>query len=133
MDWRLDRLRLEGGVWEGHLTGPEGAPPPALAAFVDGHRLDPVAITPATTPGGTGWRVTVALPRALMTDGIRRLAIGLEDAAPLATETLVFGDAVAADLRAELEALRVELDLLKRAFRRHLAESHSAESPSAED
>ena len=37
--------------------------------------------------------------------------------------TLMAGDAVADDLRAEVELLRAELDMLKRAFRRHCLET----------
>jgi hypothetical protein len=41
---------------------------------------------------------------------------------PLCRETIAFGDPLEADLRAELAQLRTELDVLKRALRRHLAE-----------
>lgn len=41
----------------------------------------------------------------------------------LARFTLVAGQALEEDIRAELNLLRAELDLLKRAFQRHCRES----------
>ncbi|MDA8740151.1 hypothetical protein N9M73_03340 [Rhodobacteraceae bacterium] len=41
----------------------------------------------------------------------------------LARFTLIGGDLVDQDLRAEIDLLRAELDLLKRAFRRHCADT----------
>ncbi|MFZ5749697.1 MAG: hypothetical protein ACOY5U_01375 [Pseudomonadota bacterium] len=41
----------------------------------------------------------------------------------LASFVVIGGAPVEADLRAEVELLRAELDLLKRAFRRHCAET----------
>ena len=40
-----------------------------------------------------------------------------------ATVSLVAGEALAGDLRAEIDLLRAELDMLKRAFRRHCLET----------
>jgi len=78
---------------------------------------------PNLEPEGEGrWTVTFRLPPALMTDGAQTLAIGPRGGDPLCLETFAFGDPLEADLRAELSALRTEFDLLKGAFRRHLAE-----------
>lgn len=117
--WTLVRLRLAGGIWEGRLTGPAGAEPPPLAAMWSGAEI----ALPHVTPDGDGaWRVTLRLPPAIMTDGAQTLVLGPRDGDPLCLETLAFGDPLEADLRAELAALRTELDVLKRAFRRHLAD-----------
>jgi hypothetical protein len=117
--WTLERIRLAAGLWEGRLTGPSGAEEPALVASWRGAEI----AVPRIAPDGEGrWAITLQLPAEIMTDGTQTLAIGPRDGEPLCLETLSFGDPLETDLRAELSGLRTELDLLKRAFRRHLAE-----------
>jgi hypothetical protein len=41
----------------------------------------------------------------------------------LGSFSIVAGDALAEDIRAELSLLRAELDMLKKAFRRHCVET----------
>jgi hypothetical protein len=119
MPWTLTRLRLVAGLWEGRLTGPAGAPPPDLAATWMGEEIAQARIVPEREGA---WAVTLDLPLAIMSDGTHSLAIGPRGADPLCLETLAFGDPLEAELRADLAALRTELDVLKRALRRHLAE-----------
>lgn len=119
MTWTLVRLRLASGTWEGRLDGPAGAEPPTLAATCRGEEIGEPRLSP---DGDRRWHVTLILPPALMSDGIQTLAIGPRGGDPLCLETLAFGDALDADLRADLEALRTEVEVLKRALRRHLAE-----------
>ena len=117
--WTLERIRLASAIWEGRLTGPAGAEPPALAASWRGAEI----AVPRIVPDGEGrWTVTLQLPPAIMTDGTQTLAIGPRGGEPICQETFAFGDPLEADLRAELSGLRTDLELLKRAFRRHLAE-----------
>jgi hypothetical protein len=119
MTWTLTRLRLAAGTWEGRLTGPAGAEPPALTATSDGADIGEPRLA-SEAPGQ--WKVTLILPASLMNDGTHTLAIGQRGGDPLCLETLAFGDPLEADLRAELSALRTEVEVLKRALRRHLAE-----------
>jgi hypothetical protein len=77
---------------------------------------------PRIEAAGAGrWTVSLALPPAIMTDGTQVLAIGPEGGDPLCLDRLAFGDALEGDLAAELAALKVEVEVLKRALRRHLA------------
>lgn len=119
MPWTLTRLRLAAGTWEGRLTGPAGAEPPALIATWRGEEIGEPRLSPEA-PGQ--WKATLILPASLITDGTHTLAIGPRGGDPLCLETLAFGDPLEADLRAELSALRTEVEVLKRALRRHLAE-----------
>jgi hypothetical protein len=118
-DWQLERLRLSTGTWEGRLSGPPGAEPPPLVALWHGGEIAPVR---AHAAGAGVWTVVFEVPREVMTDGVQTLAIGEPDAAPLLIDALAFGDPLAADLRAEVAALRTEVGLLRRALRRHLAQ-----------
>jgi hypothetical protein len=117
--WTLTRLRLLAGRWEGRLAGPAGEAPPALAATWRGEEIAEARITP---DGEGTWLVAIDLPPAIISDGTHMLAIGPRGGDPLCRETLGFGDPLEADLRAEIAALRTELDVLGRALRRHLAE-----------
>ncbi len=119
MAWTLTRLRLVAGTWEGRLAGPAGAEPPDLAATWRGEDIGEPRLAP---DGDRRWHVTLTLPNSLISDGIHTLAIGPRGGDPLCVETMAFGDALGADLRADLAALRTEVEVLKRALRRHLAE-----------
>jgi hypothetical protein len=119
MSWTLARLRLSAGTWEGRLSGPAGAEPPALSATWNGVDIGEPRLA-SEAPGQ--WKATLILPTALISDGTHTLAIGPRGGDPLCLETLAFGDPLEADLRAELAALRTEVEVLKRALRRHLAE-----------
>lgn len=119
MSWTLTRLRLAAGTWEGRLTGPVGADPPVLVATWRGGEIG----SPDLAADGAGtWRASLILPVRVISDGTHTLAIGPRGGDPLCLETLAFGDPLEADLRAELSALRTEVEVLKRALRRHLAE-----------
>jgi hypothetical protein len=119
MPWTLTRLRLAAGTWEGRLTGPVGAEPPALVATWDGAEIREPDLA-SEAPGQ--WKATLILPARLVSDGTHTLAIGPRGGDPLCLENLAFGDPLEGDLRAELAALRTEVEVLKRALRRHLAE-----------
>ncbi len=113
----LTRMRLAGGVWEGLLSGRDE--PPALRVR---HR-DQLVAEAETEPSSEGWFVRFRLPLDRLSDGIQTFVI--EDAATgdaLAHETVIAGDAAEDDIRAEVMLLRAELDMLKRAFRRHCSE-----------
>ena len=69
--------------------------------------------------GGAG-----ADPRALISDGLQSFVISNPDTGEtLESFAILAGDALADDIRAEIGLLRAELDMLKRAFRRHCAET----------
>ncbi len=118
-DWILERLRMTGGVWEGGLSGPPDRPPPELVVTWQGRDVAEAEVRP---DGDGRWRVVFRVPEAAIADGTQTVLVGPRGGPPLCAETFVFGDPLEADLRAEISMLRAELDLLKRAFRRHCAE-----------
>jgi hypothetical protein len=116
---RLTRTRLIAGVWEGVLSGATAAP--VLSVTHLGQAVDGVDV--AALDGGQ-WLVRVPVPLAAVADGVQTVLIA--DAVTgerLSEITLIAGDALDADLRAEISLLRAELDMLKRAFRRHCVET----------
>ncbi len=120
-DMQLTKTRMVAGVWEGVLTG-AGHNAPDLTVTHQEAALTGVAVQSLADPGE--YLVTVPVPTTLMSDGVQTFVIS--DAATgdkLDTFTLIAGDALADDLRAEIALLRAELDMLKRAFRRHCVET----------
>lgn len=120
-EWRLTKTRMTGGVWEGVLSGPEDATPPALEATWLERPLESPEVS--VLKGGPGWQVRLRIPAEVLTDGVHTVLIGASGGDPLAVETFVCGDPLEDDLRAEISLLRAELDMLKKAFRRHCLET----------
>ena len=120
--WTLTPTRLLAGIWEGVLsTDSEGAPP------LEARHLDRLLPGPEVTPvvGKPGqYAVRLAIPADVLGDGVQTVTIVAGDEV-LAAITIVAGTPLDDDLRTEIGLLRAELDLLKRAFRRHCAETAS--------
>ena len=114
----LTQTRIAQGVWEGVLTGAGEAP--RIEALHDGVALPGVEVM--ALPGGAGHAVRVPLPGSILSEGVQVVLLRLGDDV-LSRITLIAGSPLDGDLRAEVSLLRAELDLLKRAFRRHCAET----------
>ena len=66
----------------------------------------------------------VPIPAELLSDGVQTFLIRDTDSGEtLESFSILAGEALADDIRAEVELLREELDMLKRAFRRHCLET----------
>ena len=66
----------------------------------------------------------VPIPVDLLSEGAQTFVISDADTeARLASFTVVMGQPLDEDIRAEMALLRAELDMLKRAFRRHCVET----------
>ncbi|SES28490.1 hypothetical protein SAMN04490244_10964 [Tranquillimonas rosea] len=119
----LTETRIADGVWQGVLRTPQ-AEAPALAAF-HGDRPLPSPEVTADRGDGTLWLVRVPIPPEVLNDGLQSVII--TEAASgevLASCAIAMGEGLDQDLRAEVSLLRAELDMLKRAFRRHCVEAH---------
>jgi hypothetical protein len=121
----LTETRLRAGVWEALVgTGADAAPdPPRIEVMHDGTALPGVTLT--AVPGHPGaFALRVPVPATALSDGLQGFVV--RDAAggtTLAQFVIAAGDVMVDDLRAEVVLLRAELDLLKRAFRRHCLET----------
>ena len=116
----LTRMRLAEGVWEGLLSAQVSVAPRLLLR----HR-DELVGEPETLAAEDGrWLVRFRLPLDRLSDGVQTFVVSdLMDDRVLDSFTLICGDAVNHDIRAEVDLLRAELDLLKSAFRRHCVET----------
>lgn len=115
-DLTLTKTRLFEGVWEGVLSGePDGAPEIEVT-----HLQEPVAGVEVIARPEGDWVVRVPVPVERISDGVQTFVIrDRRSGGTLDSFTLLAGDALSFDIRAEMALLREELDLLKRAFRRH--------------
>ncbi len=117
----LIKTRLHAGVWEGVLRSP--APEPAIEVLLQGATIAGVTLSPIPGPAGE-WALRVPIAAEHLSEGVQTYLIrDAHSGEALAHFTLITGDALDEDLRAEVDLLREELDMLKRAFRRHCIET----------
>jgi hypothetical protein len=120
----LTRTRMQEGIWEAVLSPVDGAPvKPRLRVTHLEQPLDGVELTPH--PEGEGqWCLRIAVPAHILSDGVQTVLIDDADSgARLGSFTIVTGEPLEDDIRAELGLLRAELDMLKRSFRQYAAEA----------
>jgi hypothetical protein len=116
----LVQTRIISGVWEGVLDG--STVTPSLQVTHQERVLDGVEIRQLQDSGA--WLVRVPVPLDLVNDGVQTFVISdAPTGEKLSSFAIIAGEALADDIRAEVDLLRAELDMLKRAFRRHCAET----------
>ena len=123
-DLKLTRRRIRGGFYEGLLTtGARLRETPRVELHLPDTSLGDVAIT-ASGKGGKAWDIVATIPAVSINEGIQTYI--LCDGATgetLDSFAVVTGEPLQEDLRSEIALIRAELDMLKRAFRRHVVES----------
>ncbi|MEL6607915.1 MAG: hypothetical protein AAFO93_03295 [Pseudomonadota bacterium] len=118
----LLKTRLRDGVWEGVLTR-AGSDVPVLRVTHLDTELPDVTVVAA---GEGQWQVRVPIPAPTLSDGVQTYLIAdAETGETLSTFAIAAGSPLSEDLRAEVDLLRAELDMLKRAFRRHCVETEA--------
>ncbi|MEI2808444.1 hypothetical protein [Albidovulum sp.] len=119
---RLEVARISAGRWLAEVVTSPGGEAPAIEVWHQETRLDGVETGPAAAAGR--WTVSVAIPAALLSDGVQTFVVReAGTGATLGHFSIVAGAPLEADLRAEIDLLRAELDMLKKAFRRHCVET----------
>ena len=115
---KLHKIRFQNGLWEGLLEAPGATETPAVQVLHHDRPLTEMQLDPQPNDGQ--WALSFKVPQSALTDGVQSFLICDQNGNETLGElTLIAGDAVADDLRAEVELLRAELDMLKGAFRRH--------------
>ena len=108
--------RLRAGVWEAVL---ESDAEPAVEVLHQGSALPGLKVE-ALAGRPTDWLLRLPVPVERLDDGVQTFLFRAGDGSTLGHFTIVSGLPLEADLRAEIDLLRAELDLLKRAFRHHV-------------
>ncbi len=121
--YTLTHTRLKEGTWQAIVAmKTPGDEPPQIGVTHLETPLEGVTLQAAEAAGE--WLLQVPVPATLIADGVQTFVVSdLSDDRVLDSFTLICGDAVTQDIRAEMDLLRAELDLLKRAFRRHCVET----------
>ena len=120
-DATLTKTHLKAGRYEGLLTC--AGTPPVIEAVHHDRVIGIAEIAPM--PGHPGHHLLgMDLPPDILCDGVQTIQLrSAEDGDILDRITILAGAPLDEDIRAEVEFLRDELDLLKRAFRRHCVET----------
>ena len=121
--YSLTKTRFKEGVWEGLLVSQsKDAPPPEIVVTLQDRPVRGVLVSETTHQGR--YVVEVPVPSEAVGDGVQTFLIqdALTDSV-LDSFTLIAGEALGDDIRSEVALLRAELDMLKRAFRRHCLET----------
>lgn len=116
---------VRAGLWSAELVMPGAATAPPLEIVHLGTPLEGLVVGPARAGGR--WPLSFAIPPERISDGVQTFILRrIDTGARLGHFSIVAGEPLDDDLRAEIDLLRAELDLLKKAFRRHCAESGSS-------
>ncbi|MEY1557429.1 hypothetical protein AB3Y40_17515 [Yoonia sp. R2331] len=115
----LTKTSLTAGVWQGELHGLVDGTPDLVAT----HMGEEVP-GPDVTEDGEVWQVRFALPADRIADGVQTFVIADRATGEvLSSFAVMAGEALGEDIRAEIDLMRAELDMLKKAFRRHCVET----------
>lgn len=118
---QLTKTRMKQGVWQGIITG-MGEDKPQIEVTHEDRDVPNIILT--HNQSADHWTLSVPIPPDAIADGIQTLLIRDKVAdAKIGHITLIAGDELSEDIRAEMNLLRAELDMLKRAFRRHCVET----------
>ncbi|KPQ18372.1 MAG: hypothetical protein HLUCCO18_01345 [Rhodobacteraceae bacterium HLUCCO18] len=115
---KLVKVAFQAGRYEGELHAPEDT---GIEAVHDGRVIAAARLTHCED-GASGTRVSIDLPADIMSDGVQVVSLrSTVSGAVLDRITFLAGHILDDDIRAEITLLRDELEMLKRAFRRHVS------------
>ncbi|WP_322890408.1 MULTISPECIES: hypothetical protein [unclassified Yoonia] len=116
----LTGSHLRAGIWEFGVTSTAR---PDLTATHEGQPLPDLRCAPGDAPDR--WLCSLPVPSAILNEGLQTIVIRSTDGTTIGSLAILSGEALAEDIRAEIDLLRCELDLLKAAFR----QQHHAGKP----
>ena len=122
-EFTLTKTRLRAGVWEGVISSIKDEPEIIVVHLEK--MLAGVKVQPLPNQMGE-FLLSVPIPANLLNDGVQTFVIiDKNTEETLGSFAIIAGSPLDDDLRGEIALLRAELDLLKRAFRRHCVETSS--------
>lgn len=117
----LTPTKMRYGIWQG-LVQQAGTGVPQIKVTHLDKSIPDVKIEETGKDGQ--WLIQVPVPAEAIADGVQVFVLtDTTDDETLGQFTLIAGEALGDDIRSEVELLRAELDMLKRAFRRHCVET----------
>lgn len=117
----LTPTKIRKGIWEGRVRQ-DGSGVPQIKVTHLNNDVSDIELKETATSGE--WLLRVPIPISAIADGVQVFVIteGIHNET-LGQFTLIAGEVLGDDIRSEVELLRAELDMLKRAFRRHCVET----------
>ena len=113
--------KIINGVWHGLIQQSGTGVPQIKVTHLD---VDVPDVAVEEKPDSNEWHLRVPIPTTAIADGVQVLVISdAMDGETLGDFALIVGDVLGDDIRSEVALLRAELDMLKRAFRRHCVET----------
>ena len=123
-DLTVTRTRMKEGIWEALLRRDREethAELPKVEVTLDNREVPGVEMIPDQAGG---YVLRVPVPGEAICYGVQTFIVSAgRTGETLDTSALLAGEAVEDDIRAEVGLLRAELDMLKRACRRHCLET----------
>jgi len=118
--FRLIKKQIIGGTYQGVLkASSKGQKIPAMEMIHQGNVVGNVSVESVTSDGDE-WAVRADIPVEYLVDGVQTFLFVFAGRADiLGRFSMITGEPLEDDLRGEIDLLRAELDMLKRAFRRH--------------
>lgn len=117
----LTPTKLVQGVWQGMVQQNGTGVPQIKVMHLDTDVPDVMVTEQAET---NQWLVQVPIPVTAISEGVQVFVLSdATDGEKLGEFTLIAGEVLGDDIRGEVALLRAELDMLKRAFRRHCVET----------
>ena len=122
--FRLNKKQIIGGKYVGILRARgKGTPTPSLEMIHLGNVVGQVHVEPIGTDGDN-WEITAEIPQEFLMDGVQTFLFVFEGQTEILDRfSVITGEPLEEDLRSEIQLLREELDMVKRAFRRHCIET----------
>ncbi|MFZ5964483.1 hypothetical protein ACOXXX_16170 [Thalassococcus sp. BH17M4-6] len=121
--YSLTGTQFREGVWEGLLRAEvAGAGAPEIVVTLLDQPVTGVMIKDTGEEGR--WLLQIPVPLQAVGEGVRTfLILDASSDEVLGSFAIIAGEVLGDDIRAEVDLLRAELDMLKRAFRRHCVET----------
>lgn len=118
----LTAIGIENGIWRGVMQASTSDEPEVRVTYLGKDVAEWSVKAVAGAPDQ--WTLEVPVPAEAISDGVHTIVVSKagDGSTVLGQFSLIAGNALAGDVQAEVSILRAELDLLKRAFRKHCSE-----------
>ncbi len=118
---KLTKTRMLEGMWQGIITGSGDEMPKINVVHGNSNVADFKLVRNETADH---WSLTIPVPAAAIADGIQVIIVtDLQSDQKIGDIVIIGDDVTSVDMRAEMALLRAELEMMKRAFRRHCVET----------
>lgn len=121
---RLVKKSFREGIWIGEVEDYTEKVAPSFVVSSSDRMIDDMNV--AQVNGSGTWQVSIRVPADVMSDAGEVFLIVDQQSGDNLASFAVYSDAsLNGSLRTEVDLLRAELEMLKRAFRRHCAETEN--------